>query len=102
MLQSYSRREQKPTGASGHRMSTIAARMISFVVPAHNEEATLPRTLAAIVKAAREVGQAFEVIVVDDLSTDATTSIAAGFGARVVPVNLRQISAVRNAGARAA
>jgi len=37
---------------------------------------------------------------VDDFSTDATAEIARQFGARVVPVNRRQIAAVRNAGAR--
>jgi glycosyltransferase involved in cell wall biosynthesis len=39
------------------------------------------------------------VVVVDDASTDATAAIAAGRGARVVTVDLRQIAAVRNAGA---
>jgi glycosyltransferase involved in cell wall biosynthesis len=39
------------------------------------------------------------VLVVDDASTDATVAIVAGRGARVVTVDLRQIAAVRNAGA---
>jgi glycosyltransferase involved in cell wall biosynthesis len=38
-------------------------------------------------------------VVVDDASTDATAAIAAARGARVVAVDLRQIAAVRNAGA---
>jgi glycosyltransferase involved in cell wall biosynthesis len=42
------------------------------------------------------------VIVVNDASTDRTPEIARDLGARVVDVALRQISAVRNAGARAA
>ena len=46
--------------------------------------------------------EAYELIVVDDASTDATAKIARQFGARVVPVNRRQIAAVRNAGARVA
>src|SRR5262249_10720874 len=41
-------------------------------------------------------------IVVDDASTDATPEIAAQSGARVIPINRRQIAAARNAGARAA
>src|SRR5213592_4895899 len=76
--------------------------MISFIVPAHNEQASLGRTLEAIHKAARAVGQPYEIIVVDDASTDATPEIAAQNNARVVSVNHRQIAATRNSGARAA
>jgi glycosyltransferase involved in cell wall biosynthesis len=43
--------------------------MISFIVPAHNEQACLPRTLRAIHDSARVVGQPYEIIVVDDAST---------------------------------
>jgi glycosyltransferase involved in cell wall biosynthesis len=76
--------------------------MLSFVVPAYNEELLLGRTLAAINAAARASGQPFEVIVVDDASTDRTAAVAAEHGALVVPVEYRQISRTRNAGARAA
>ena len=76
--------------------------MLSFIVPAYNEELELPRALAAIRAAADASGQPYEIIVVDDASTDATAEIAARAGATVVPVNCRQIAAVRNAGARAA
>lgn len=76
--------------------------MISFVIPAYNEEALLGRTLAALNVAARALGMPFEVVVVDDASTDRTTAIAREHGAHVVPVNHRQIAATRNAGARAA
>ena len=76
--------------------------MISFIVPAHNEQASLGRTLEAIHQAARVVGQPYEIIVVDDASTDATPEIAAQNNARVVSVNHRQIAATRNSGARRA
>lgn len=76
--------------------------MISFVVPAYNEAQLLGRTLDAIHAAARESGRPYEVLVVDDASTDETAAIAAAHGARVVPVAFRQISRTRNAGARAA
>ena len=76
--------------------------MISFVVPAHNEDQLLGRTLSALNGAARALGEPFEVVVADDASTDRTAEVARGYGARVVAVNRRQIAATRNAGARAA
>jgi len=76
--------------------------MLSFVVPAHNEEASVASVVAAIAAAATEAGAVHEIIVVDDASTDATAARAAAAGARVVPVAFRQIAATRNAGARAA
>jgi glycosyltransferase involved in cell wall biosynthesis len=76
--------------------------MLSFIVPAYNEEHELPRTLASIRDAAGAAQQPFEIIVVDDASTDATAEIAKADGAVVVPVHFRQIAAVRNAGGRMA
>jgi glycosyltransferase involved in cell wall biosynthesis len=76
--------------------------MITFVVPAHNEEFELSSTLAAIHAAASGAVQACEVIVVDDASTDATLEIASQAGAKVITIDRRQIAAARNAGARAA
>ena len=76
--------------------------MLSFIVPAYNEEHELPRALASIRHAAAAAQRPFEIIVVDDASTDRTAEIARAAGARVVPVHFRQIAAVRNAGAHAA
>lgn len=76
--------------------------MLSFIVPAHNEEHELPASLSSIRAAAEASGQPFEIIVADDASTDATAEVSRSAGAIVVPVNYRQIAAVRNAGARAA
>src|SRR6185312_5816323 len=77
-------------------------RLISFVVPAHNEEKELAAALASIHAAAREAGEPYEVVVANDSSTDATAAIAAQGGARVIDVQKRQIAGARNAGARAA
>jgi glycosyltransferase involved in cell wall biosynthesis len=74
--------------------------VISFIVPAYNEELELPGVLAAI--RASCGAQPYEIIVVDDASTDATREIAARAGAKVVSINRRQIAAARNAGARCA
>jgi glycosyltransferase involved in cell wall biosynthesis len=76
--------------------------MLSFIVPAHNEQAVLGRTLQAIHDSVRGTGQPYEIIVADDASTDGTAEIARQNGAKVVSVNHRQISATRNSGARAA
>lgn len=76
--------------------------MLSFIVPAYNEEHELPGALATIRAAAEAARQSFEIIVVDDASNDATAEIAREAGAIVVPVHYRHIAAVRNAGARAA
>ncbi len=76
--------------------------MISFVVPAYNEEQFLGATLSAIDAAGRAFGEPFEIVLADDASTDRTAAIAAEHGALVVSVANRQIAATRNAGARAA
>jgi glycosyltransferase involved in cell wall biosynthesis len=74
--------------------------MISFIVPAYNEEAELPGTLRAIHSAG--IGYECEIVLVNDGSTDATAAIGEQFGARVISIERRQIAAARNAGAKAA
>ena len=74
--------------------------MISFIIPAYNEELLLGPTLRALQAAAQAVGEPYEVIVVDDDSTDRTAAVAEENGARVVKVAHRQIAATRNSGAR--
>ncbi len=76
--------------------------MISFIIPAHNEAALIGRTLAALHQSVQAQGERYEVLVVDDDSTDDTAECALEHDARVVDVNHRQIAATRNAGARAA
>ena len=76
--------------------------MISFVVPAHNEERLLGATLESIHAAARPIGRPYEIVVANDGSTDGTVDVAQRGGARVVTVKHRKISATRNSGARAA
>jgi glycosyltransferase involved in cell wall biosynthesis len=76
--------------------------MISFVVPAHNEERLLDATLCALHAAARSLGEPYELVVADDASTDRTAALAQAHGATLVQVAHRQIAATRNAGARAA
>ncbi|MEZ6193712.1 MAG: glycosyltransferase [Phycisphaerales bacterium] len=73
--------------------------MYSFIIPAHNEEKLLPRTLRAIHDAAKVLAGPYEIIVANDASTDTTEQVALQHGARVVNVDHRQISKTRNSGA---
>lgn len=76
--------------------------MISFIVPAYNEEDLLGATLEALHTAGRAVGERYEIVVADDASADETALIAQRHGAQVISVAHRQIAATRNSGARAA
>jgi glycosyltransferase involved in cell wall biosynthesis len=76
--------------------------VISFVVPAYNEEKYLAPTLASIHAAARAVGEPYEIVVANDDSSDGTVQVAEAGGARVVTVHKRQIAGTRNEGAKAA
>lgn len=75
--------------------------MISFVVPAFNEEHLLGRCLQAIHVAAGSLSLPYEIVVADDDSSDGTRRVAESTGARVIGVSYRQIAGTRNAGARA-
>jgi glycosyltransferase involved in cell wall biosynthesis len=76
--------------------------MISFIIPAHNEEHWLGRSISAIRRALETVKEPYEIIVVDDASTDGTVAVAEAHGVRLARVARRQIAATRNSGARAA
>lgn len=75
---------------------------ISFVIPAHNEELLLGRTLESIQQAIQTTGISAEILVVNDASTDRTAEVAKSRNVKVVSVELRNIGAVRNAGAQQA
>ena len=62
-------------------------RPVVFVVPAHNEATRLPTVLQAIAGAGV---QGYEVIVVDDGSTDGTAAVARAGGATVVAHDKRR------------
>ncbi len=76
--------------------------MISFIVPAHNEELWIGACVGSINDAAAAADIEHEVVVAADACTDRTAEIATSMGARVVEVDHRQISKVRNSGAREA
>jgi glycosyltransferase involved in cell wall biosynthesis len=75
---------------------------ISLVVPAYNEAKLLPQLLDSVDAARARFPGEVEVIVADNVSTDATARIAADRGCRVATVTTRVIGAVRNGGAKLA
>ena len=72
---------------------------LSVVVPAHDEAEELPATLAGLHAGLLATGVGYEIIVVDNASTDETARVAVEAGARVVYEPYRQISRARNTGA---
>jgi lipopolysaccharide/colanic/teichoic acid biosynthesis glycosyltransferase/glycosyltransferase involved in cell wall biosynthesis len=74
---------------------------LSIIVPAHNAEQTMARCLKAL--ACQTIPQAaYEVIVVDDGSTDRTAEIACQYGARLAQRPNAGPAAARNRGAEVA
>jgi glycosyltransferase involved in cell wall biosynthesis len=71
---------------------------VSFIIPAFNEAGALPACLHSILTL-KGIGVSFEVIVVDNNSTDQTAKVAEASGVRVVPCIAQGIAAARNAGA---
>ncbi len=76
-------------------MSTVPA--ASVIVPALNAETTLPDLLAAL-KAQSGLGAAYEVMVVDNGSTDRTVEVARSRGVTVLHQPVPGPSAARNLG----
>jgi 4,4'-diaponeurosporenoate glycosyltransferase len=70
-----------PPPASGEPPEPLLSRL-SLIIPARNEAHNLPRLLDSI---RAQPAPPFEVLVVDDASTDATASVATAHGATVVP-----------------
>lgn len=53
---------------------------VSLVIPAYNEAAVLPDTIRAVTARLAELSGSFEVLVVDDGSTDGTARLVRGWG----------------------
>jgi peptidoglycan/xylan/chitin deacetylase (PgdA/CDA1 family)/GT2 family glycosyltransferase len=73
---------------------------VSVVIPAHNEEIYLPSCLESIKK--QDYAGEYEVIVVDNASTDNTAQIARDWGAKVVYEGKRSPACARQKGAEVA
>jgi glycosyltransferase involved in cell wall biosynthesis len=73
---------------------------LSVVIPAFNEAHYLGRCLESLLRQATDT--AYEVIVVDNASTDATAAIARSYGASVVTESRQGVCHARQAGLREA
>ena len=62
-------------------------RYVSIVIPAYNEARRLPASLAGWRDFLKAQGYAWEIVVVDDGSADATSEVAEAGGARVIRLN---------------
>jgi glycosyltransferase involved in cell wall biosynthesis len=64
--------------------------MISVIIPAYNEESAIGGTVDACVRALAQLGGEYEIIVVDDGSSDNTAGASVAAGARIIrhPHNL--------------
>lgn len=71
---------------------------LSVIIPAYNEERFIAATLRSVHAAL--AGVPYEIVVVDNGSSDGTVRLAEAHGARVVAQRGGTIGAVRNAGAR--
>lgn len=82
-------------------MSAQEGTVISVIVPAYNAEATLGDCLAALQAQSLNCDR-YEVIVVDDGSTDRTAEVARRYGVRLIRQSNAGPAAARNRGAQAA
>jgi len=69
---------------------------VTIVIPAYNEEASLPPTVSAVAAKLRELGKRYELLIVDDGSTDGTATVARELAAQDPGVRL--VSHERNRG----
>lgn len=78
----------------------MSAPNVSVIIPAHNEAFLLPRCLTALTH--QKENPPFELIVVDNNSSDDTARIAQSFGVKVIRETKPGPAAARNRGIRAA
>src|SRR5205809_2654067 len=79
--------------------SSLLTRMISVVIPAHNEENYLDATLASL---RRQNYPWFEIIVVANGCTDHTAQVARDQCHRLIVLSQKSLGVARNFGARMA
>jgi hypothetical protein len=92
---------RNPIGTRARRSGTpdSSTLMISVIIPAHNEENYLRKTLAAL---SRQTHKNFEVIVVANGCTDQTADVARGHCHQLIVLSQKSLGVARNLGARMA
>ena len=83
----------------GHRRIRGPSRMISVIIPAHNEQLYLPLTLEAL---QRQNYRSAEVIVVTNGCTDGTAAVAQSRCHQLIVLSQKNLGVARNLGARMA
>ena len=76
--------------------------MLSFCIPAKNEELNLPETVKAVREACEALGVQYEIVVCENGSKDKTLKVARELGAKVIMEQIPHISKARNSAAKAA
>jgi peptidoglycan-N-acetylglucosamine deacetylase len=89
----------QPVLGSKRSSTSTPSRMISVIIPAHNEERYLLQTLDAL---SRQNYGWYEVIVVANGCTDKTAEVARGHCQRLVVLSQKSLGVARNLGARMA
>ena len=77
---------------SACRADSVSTRGVSFVVCCHNSAARLPETLAHLARQKVATGRSWEVIVVDNASTDDTAAVALQCWPEPAPAPLRVVA----------
>ena len=77
---------------------SINRRLVSVVIPCYNQALFLPEAIETVLQ---QTYQEFEVIVVDDGSTDSTAEIARAYPIRYIYQENQGLPAARNTGIRA-
>lgn len=83
-------------------IEAAASTKLTVLLPAYNEEAAIGRVLSEVVEALAELDFPYEVVVVDDASTDRTAEIAQQFAQDCWQCPVRVIRCPENRGAGAA
>lgn len=73
---------------------------VSIVVPSYNEEKNLPDCLESLLS--QDFAGSYEIVVVDNLSTDGTAAVAAKYGVRVIKCSRKGVFFARETGVMAA
>jgi glycosyltransferase involved in cell wall biosynthesis len=90
------------TGAAAAGPGEVGSLELSVVIPCLNEVPTIGVCIQKARRSLEELGLSGEVVVADNGSTDGSQAIAAGLGARVVPVAVRGYGSALSAGIAAA